>query len=103
MDMQHDRRGVEVPRVDLERVSASDPNAREVIGSFVEIDGDSYYRISNAHLMQPFFMYLVSADDHWLFIASNGALSAGRKNTFSALFPYYSADKLIDFVDFQTL
>ena len=46
--------------------------------------------------MAPFFMSLVGSSDHWMFIASNGALTAGRKNPANALFPYYSADKLID-------
>jgi hypothetical protein len=39
-------------------------------------------------------MSIVSAYDHWLFISSTGALSAGRKNSNNALFPYYTDDKI---------
>jgi len=68
----------------------------KVEGEFVEISGESYYKISNYHAMDPFFMTVVSPSDQWLFIASNGGLTAGRKNAESALFPYYTDDKLID-------
>ena len=30
--------------------------------------------------MRPFFMTLVSGSDHWMFISSTGALTAGRGN-----------------------
>ncbi len=68
----------------------------QVEGGFVEISGESYYKISNYHAMDPFFMTVVSPSDQWLFIASNGGLTAGRKNAESALFPYYTDDKIID-------
>ena len=45
--------------------------------------------------MRPFFMSLVSNSNHWLFISSTGGLSAGRKDTSNALFPYYTDDKII--------
>lgn len=68
----------------------------KVEGEFVEISGESYYKISNYHAMDPFFMTVVSPSDQWLFIASNGGITAGRKNAESSLFPYYTDDKLID-------
>ena len=37
---------------------------------------------------------MVSADDHWFFVATNGALSAGRKSPDHSLFPYYTVDKI---------
>ncbi|MEI8047965.1 MAG: hypothetical protein WCI92_11345, partial [Bacteroidota bacterium] len=43
-----------------------------------------------------FFMTIVSDSDHWMFISSNGALSAGRKDRNNALFPYYTVDKIHD-------
>ncbi|QTN38007.1 hypothetical protein HZ996_02245 [Cryomorphaceae bacterium] len=46
--------------------------------------------------MVPFFMSLVSPSDHWLFVASNGGITAGRVNAESSLFPYYTDDKIID-------
>ena len=68
----------------------------EVAGEFVEISGESFYKISNYHAMDPFFMTVVSPSDQWLFIASNGGLTAGRKNAESSLFPYCTDDKIID-------
>lgn len=46
--------------------------------------------------MRPFFMSIVSNANHWLFIASNGGLTAGRKNADFALFPYYTDDKITE-------
>ena len=67
-----------------------------VAGQYLNLDGDRVYRIANSHLMPEFFMTLVSSSDHWMFVSSNGALTAGRTNANSALFPYYSADKIAD-------
>ena len=66
-------------------------------GKFVDLDGERYYRISHYDLMPDFFMSIVSASDQWMFISSNGSLTAGRKNARSALFPYYPEDKIHDF------
>ena len=44
-------------------------------------------------------MTVVSDADHWMFISSNGALSAGRRNADLALFPYYTDDKIRDMVE----
>jgi len=63
-----------------------------------QIDGQIYHAITDVDRIPPFFMSLVSADDHWMFVASNGALTCGRKCADRALFPYYSADKLLDMV-----
>ncbi len=62
----------------------------------VRIAGESYFKISNSDTMRPFFMSIVSDSDHWMFIASNGGLSAGRKNAEYALFPYYTDDKITE-------
>ena len=45
------------------------------------------YKISNVDRMDPFLMSLTSSDNHWMFISSNGALTAGRKKqtTLSSL------------------
>ena len=63
-------------------------------GAFVQIMGETYYRIAHYDQMPPFFMSLVSSADHWLFIASTGGLTAGRQNAESALFPYETEDKI---------
>ena len=71
----------------------------EVKGQIVEIEGEKYYRISNYNLMPDFFITIVSDSDHWMYISSNGSLSAGRKNRDNALFPYYTDDKIHDYRD----
>ncbi|MFT6927669.1 MAG: hypothetical protein ACJAZP_003308 [Psychromonas sp.] len=67
-------------------------NSNNISGQFVSLDGDKYYQIKNADQMAPFFISVVSASDHWLFISSTGALSAGRIRPENALFPYKSVD-----------
>ena len=59
-------------------------------GQEITLEGETYYKISSVDRMRPFFMSIVSHSDHWMFIASNGGLSAGRKNCDFALFPYYT-------------
>ena len=61
----------------------------------VIINDESFFKISNIDKMRPFFMSLVSNSNHWFFISSTGGLTAGRKNTSNALFPYYTDDKII--------
>jgi hypothetical protein len=68
----------------------------EISGKEVVINNENFYKISNVKKMRPFFMSIVSAYDHWLFISSTGALSAGRKNSNNALFPYYTDDKIAE-------
>ena len=65
----------------------------------VEIDNETYYMISNHDKMRPFFMSIVSDSNHWMFISSNGGLSAGRKNSDNAIFPYYTDDKITESYD----
>ncbi|WP_052573943.1 hypothetical protein [Haloferula sp. BvORR071] len=57
-------------------------------------DGQDYALIAGLEEMAPFFLNIVSPDDHWMFFASNGALSAGRGTADNALFPYDTADKI---------
>ena len=71
-------------------------HSQAVTGKFVTRNGESYYRIGNYNSMRAFFMSIVSSSDHWLFISSNGALTAGRRNPQHALFPYYTDDKIHD-------
>jgi len=69
----------------------------EVEGEFVSIEGEQYYKIINYNQMDTFFMSIVSDSDHWMFLSSNGSLSAGRKDRDNALFPYYTDDKIHDY------
>ncbi len=66
---------------------------------FVKINGEEFYKIANHDKMRPFFMSIVSDSNHWMFISSNGGLSAGRKNAEFALFPYYTDDKITESAD----
>ena len=61
-----------------------------------KLDGELYNKIENSHLMPEFMMSLTSSSNHWMFISSYGALTAGRRNADNSLFPYYSADKIMD-------
>jgi hypothetical protein len=65
-----------------------------VTGDYVTLAGETYYQIANSHLMPDFFMSLVGASDHWMFVSSNGALTAGRQNADNALFPYAADDQI---------
>jgi hypothetical protein len=71
----------------------------EVQGSLVSIENETYYKIANNDAMRPFFMSIVSDSNHWMFISSNGGLSAGRKNSEYSLFPYYTDDKITESVE----
>jgi len=62
----------------------------------VEINNETYFKISNSDEMRPFFMSIVSDSNHWMFISSNGGLSAGRKNSEYSFFPYYTDDKITE-------
>jgi hypothetical protein len=74
-------------------------NQQPVEGRQVTLEGESFYQITNFDRMRPFFMTAVSDADHWLFISSNGGLTAGRRDANLALFPYYTDDKIRDMVE----
>lgn len=62
----------------------------------VKMGEEIFYKISNTDKMRPFFMSIVSDSNHWMFVSSNGGISAGRKNPNFALFPYYTDDKITE-------
>jgi len=72
---------------------------RKVEGGPVEIAGERSYRIVNYDAMPPFLMSIVSDSDHWMFVSSTGALTAGRRDPDHALFPYYTDDRIHDSQD----
>jgi hypothetical protein len=74
-------------------------NEGEIKGELIHFDNDVYYKISNCDRMRPFFMSLVSNSNHWMFISSNGGISAGRKDAENTLFPYYTDDKITESVE----
>ena len=65
----------------------------------VHLGDDVFYKISNSDSMRPFFMSIVSDSNHWMFISSNGGLTAGRKNAQFSLFPYYTDDKITESIE----
>ncbi|MEJ2128190.1 MAG: hypothetical protein P8X81_05050 [Woeseiaceae bacterium] len=67
---------------------------RAVSGDFVDHNGERYYRIRNVDEMRPFFISVISSDDHWLFVSSTGGLTAGRVSPETALFPYVPVDRI---------
>ena len=71
-------------------------NDKKVEGKQLKIANENFYKISNVDKMRPFFMSIVSNSNHWMFISSTGSLSAGRKNSEFALFPYYTDDKITE-------
>ena len=46
---------------------------------FVEVNGESYYCIKDSSEMPPFLMNVVSGSNHWMFVGSNGSITAGRR------------------------
>ncbi len=71
-------------------------NLREVRGVIRRRSGENWYEIHRADEMSPFLMTMASDSNHWLFLSSNGGMTAGRVNPEKALFPYHTQDKLED-------
>ncbi len=71
----------------------------KIKGELITFNNETYYKISNSDKMRPFFMSIVSDSNHWMFISSNGGLTAGRKNAESSLFPYYTDDKITEMAE----
>ena len=73
--------------------------SKAVSGAYVERNGEVFYKIENFSDMSDFFISVVSDSNHWLFISTRGGLTAGRTDCDSALFPYYTEDKIRDHSD----
>ena len=69
---------------------------KDVKGQFITINGERFYEIANYDAMQPFFISLASDTDLWMYLASTGGLTAGRRSPNEALFPYYTDDKITE-------
>ena len=64
--------------------------------NFQDIEGERFICINSLEAIPTFFVSMISAQDHWFFTATNGALSAGRGSPQNSLFPYYTVDKIIN-------
>lgn len=83
-----------------ERMSGkTNKNVKETSLKRIKIGEEIYYKILNHDAMRPFFMSIVSDSNHWMFISSNGGLTAGRKDAENAFFPYYTDDKITESYD----
>jgi hypothetical protein len=71
-------------------------DTQQPTGEFTTVNGEDYYRISGYHRMPPFLMSLASDTDLWMFITSQGGLTAGRVDAEGGLFPYETVDRLHD-------
>lgn len=82
-------------KIDSSAIYQKQPE-KDVVGEYTTLLNESFYKIQNYDALEPFFMSLVSSSDHWIFLASNGGISAGRVSSEQALFPYYTEDKVAD-------
>jgi len=80
----------------MEKSNGRTAQGNQVMGAFVTVAGERYYVIENVDKMPPFFISLVSDSDHWMFISSNGGLTAGRVSPDTALFPYITVDRIYE-------
>ncbi|MFS4457338.1 hypothetical protein [Maribacter sp. 2304DJ31-5] len=84
--------------IDLNAISEVETNKNNKLEQ-VQIDNETYFKISDSDALRRFFMSIVSDSDHWMFISSNGGLTAGRKNAEYALLPYYTDDKITESIE----
>jgi len=63
-------------------------------GSFVEDDGQTWYRITGYDQQPPFFVALASDCDVWAFVSTAGSLAAGRRDSEGSFFPYETVDRI---------
>lgn len=60
------------------------------------LDGEPCYRIASSDRMPPFLVSVASDSDLWMWVSSAGGVTAGRGDPDGALFPYETADRLLD-------
>ncbi|MFT3785432.1 MAG: hypothetical protein QM770_04615 [Tepidisphaeraceae bacterium] len=68
----------------------------DVPGQLLGDSPASLYRIDGVDRLRPFLCSIVTDCDLWMYVSSNGALTAGRRNEDGALFPYGTDDLLHD-------
>ncbi len=87
------------PKSLLAGATTLDLAAAAVRGELIDIAGERFYRLVGYDAMPPFLMSIASDSDHWMFVSSTGALTAGRRDPDHALFPYYTDDRIHDSQD----
>lgn len=83
------------PRESSTTNQKSAPNPESEDGELVTLNGEDYLCIRDIDQMPPFLMSVVSDSNFWLFLGSNGGLTAGRVDPDHAIFPYQTADKIL--------
>ena len=68
----------------------------QTVDSFVNVDGQVFYKVEHSQWLAPFFINVVSASDVWIFMSSKGGITAGRKDAQGAVFSYETDDRLHD-------
>jgi len=63
--------------------------------AFTVIDGEPYVSIRDVDRLPPFLMNVVGNGDVWMFVGSNGGITAGRRDPDRAIFPYRTVDKIL--------
>lgn len=72
---------------------------KSVKGKFTRIDGREFYCIENYDDLDPFLFTLAASNDIWIYLASNGGVTAGRMSAERAFFPYLTEDRLYHSTD----
>ncbi len=88
-----------MPPQQASSTNPAQPHKHQAGLEMAQIQNESFFKITHHDVMRPFFMTIVSDANHWLYISSNGGLTAGRKNPEFALFPYYTDDKITESAD----
>ena len=65
-------------------------------GRLIDLEGERFYEIDGVDGMPPFLVSVASDRDHFLYVSSAGALTAGRRDPDHALFPYTTDDRIHD-------
>ncbi|MGL4401022.1 MAG: hypothetical protein ACRCXD_14225 [Luteolibacter sp.] len=76
--------------------SASRPASHRAADVPVIINGHEYLCIPQIDRLPAFLLSVVSDSDFWLFVGSNGGFTAGRIDPDHAVFPYQTADRILD-------
>jgi hypothetical protein len=75
------------------------PAGAAVEGGTATLDGERFHHIRFVDALPPFLMSIASASDLWMFVSSNGGLTAGRVDADAAIFPYVTVDRLFESTD----
>ncbi|MFM7205073.1 MAG: hypothetical protein ACKO4T_00170 [Planctomycetaceae bacterium] len=69
--------------------------AEVAAAGFTPLDGEPHVSIRDVDRLPPFLMNVVGNGDVWMFLGSNGGMTAGRRDPDLAVFPYQTVDKLL--------